>query len=143
MLDDRHALRQERSLATLDELHSLLLKMKGRVLPESAGGKGFSYALTRWEKLTRFMQYPVVELSPNWAENSMRPILIGGRNWRHSGSKEAGPKIAFIFSIVESCRKLCVPIRQSLADILPGLAERSIKSPSELIPAAYAATPAK
>ena len=142
-LDDRHALRQERAPALLDELRSLLLKMKGRVLPKSAEGKAVSYTLTRWKKLTHFMQYPVVELSTNWAENSMRPISIGRRNWLHIGSKEAGPKIAAIFSIVESCRKLGVPIRQYLADILPGLADRSIQSLSELTPTAYAATLAK
>jgi transposase len=142
-LDDRHALRQERAPVMLDELHPLLLKMKDRVLPKSAEGKAVSYTLTRWEKLTRFLQYPVVELSTNWAENSMRPISIGRRNWLHIGSKQAGPKIAAIFSIVESCRKLGVPIRQYLADILPGLADRSIQSLSKLTPAAYAATPAK
>jgi transposase len=53
----------------------------------------------------------------------------------HLGSKEAGPKIAAIFSIVESCRKLDVPIRKYLADVLPGLAE--------LTPTAYAAKAAK
>jgi transposase len=142
-LDNRHALRQERAPALLDELRPLLLRMKGRVLPKSAEGKAVSYTLTRWEKLTRFMQYPVIELSTNWAENSMRPISIGRRNWLHIGSKEAGPKIAAIFSIVESCRKLGVPIRQYLADILPGLADRSIQSLSELTPTAYAATLAK
>ena len=142
-LDDRHALRQERAPVMLDELHPLLLKMKDRVLPKSAEGKAVSYTLTRWEKLTRFLQYPVVELSTNWAENSMRPISIGRRNRLHIGSKQAGPKIAAIFSIVESCRKLGVPIRQYLADILPGLADHSIQSLSKLTPAAYAATPAK
>jgi transposase len=142
-LDDRHALRQERAPALLDELHSLLLKMKGRVLPRSAEGKAVSYTLTRWEKLTRFMQYPVIELSTNWAENSMRPIAIGRRNWLHIGSKEAGPKIAAIFSIVESCRKLGVPIRQYLADMLPGLASRSIQSLAQLTPMAYAARMAR
>src|ERR1035438_6335728 len=142
-LDDRHALRQERAPAMLDELHSLLLKMKGRVLPKSAEGKAVAYTLTRWEKLTRFMQYPVIELSTNWAENSMRPIAIGRRNWLQIGSKEAGPKIAAIFSIMESCRKLAVPVRQYLADVLPGLAERSIQSLAELTPAAYAAKMAK
>ena len=76
-LDYRHALRQERAPAPLDELHSLLLKMKDRVLPKSAEGKAVSYTLTRWDKLTRFLQYPVVELSTNWAENSMRPIAMG------------------------------------------------------------------
>jgi transposase len=142
-LDDRHALRQEHAPALLEELHSLLLKMKSRVLPKSAEGKAVSYTLTRWEKLTRFLQYPVIELSTNWAENSMRPIVIGRKNWLHIGSKEAGPKIAAIFSVVESCRKLNIPVRKYLADVLPGLADRSIQSLTAITPTAYAANSAK
>jgi len=56
----------------------------------------------------------------------MRPIAIGRKNWLNLGSKEAGPKIAAIFSIVESYCKLGVPIRKYLADMLPGLAGRFI-----------------
>jgi transposase len=144
-LGDRHALRQERVPAILSELHALLLAMhaSGMILPKSIAGNAISYTLTRWEKLTRFIEHPVIELSTNWAENSMRPIGIGRKNWLHVGSKEAGPKIAAIFSIVESCRKLNIPIRQYLANVLPGLADRSIHSLAELTPAAYAAKAAK
>jgi hypothetical protein len=55
------------------------------------------------------------------------------------GSKEAGPKIAAIFSVVESCRRLNIPIRRYLADVLPGLGNRSIQSLAGLTPEAYAA----
>jgi hypothetical protein len=55
------------------------------------------------------------------------------------GSKDAGHKIVAIFSIVESCRKLGVPIRQYLVDVLPGLADRSIHELAGLTPRAYAA----
>lgn len=139
----RHALRQQHAPALLDQLHSLLLKMKAYALPKSATGKAVAYTLTRWEKLTRFIEHPVIELSTNWAENSMRPIALGRKNWMHIGSKEAGPKIAAIFSIVESCRKLGVPIRKYLAHVLPGLADRSIQSLADLTPTAYAANSAK
>ena len=144
-LEDRHALRQEHVPAILKELQALLLAMQasGAILPKSIAGNAISYTLKRWEKLTLFMKHPVIELSTNWAENSMRPISIGRRNWLHLGSKEAGPKIAAIFSIVESCRRLGVPIRKYLLDVLPGLADRSIQSLDELTPAAYAAKMAK
>ena len=138
-LDDRHALRRERAPALLDELQTLLTAMQasGAILPQSVSGKAINYTLKRWVELTRFLDHPVIELSTNWAENSMRPIAIGRRNWLHLGSKEAGPRIAAIFSIVESCRKLGVPIRKYLADVLPGLVDRSIQSLAELTPAAY------
>ncbi len=144
-IEDRHALRQERVPAILADLHALLFAMQasGTILPKSIAGNAIAYTLTRWEKLTRFIEHPVIELSTNWAENSMRPIGIGRKNWLHIGSKEAGPKIAAIFSIVESCRKLNIPIRQYLLDVLPGLADCSIQSLAELTPAAYFAKTAK
>ena len=73
----------------------------------------------------------------------MRPIAIGRRNWLHLGSIEAGKKIAAIFSIIESCRKLGVLIRQYLANVLAGLADRSINELAALTPTAYAARSAK
>jgi transposase len=144
-LDDRHALRKERAPALLDEIHALLTEMQasGSVLPQSVAGKATNYTLKRWVELTQFLKHPVIELSTNWAENSMRPVAIGRRNWLHLGSKEAGPKIAAIFSIVESCRKLGIPIRQYLADVLPGLANISIQKLPALTPTAYADANAK
>ena len=64
------------------------------------------------------------------------------KNWVHLGSKEAGPKIAAIFSIVESCRRIGLPIRDYLGAVLPGLANRTTQSLSQLTPAAYAASKA-
>jgi hypothetical protein len=144
-LADRHVLRQEHAPKLLDQLHALLTAMKasGTILPQSVAGKAINYTLKRWVELTRFLDQPVVELSTNWAENSMRPVAIGRRNWLHLGSKEAGPKIAAIFSIVESCRKLNVPIRKYLADVLPGLADRSIQELANLTPTAYSPRLAK
>jgi hypothetical protein len=54
-------------------------------------------------------------------------------------AREAGPKIAAIFSVVESCRRLNIPIRRYLGDVLPGLATRSIQTLTALTPTAYAA----
>ena len=79
-----------------------------------------------------------MELSNNLAENSMRPVALGRKNWIHVGSPQAGPKVAAILSIVESCRRLKVPVRDYLAAILPGLADISIQRLAELTPAAWA-----
>ena len=140
---ERQALRLERAPALLDKLRAQLVAIQKTALPKSAAGQAANYTLSLWSKLTVFLKHPELELSNNLAENSMRPIAFGRRNWLHLGSKEAGPKIAAIFSIVESCRRLGVPIRRYLADMLPGLAQRSIQSLDKLTPAAYAASLAK
>ena len=49
------------------------------------------------------------------------------RNWIHIGSEEAGPRVAAIAPIVETCRRLKIPIHDYLCSILPGLADFPIK----------------
>jgi hypothetical protein len=56
--------------------------------------------------MTPFQEHPELELSNNLAENSMRPVALGRRNWIHIGSEEAGPRVAVIVSVVETCRRL-------------------------------------
>jgi transposase len=138
-LETRHQLRQHKARLLLDEIRAQILVASRNALPQSALGKAASYTLSGWEKLTRFLEYPVLELSTNLAENSMRPIVLGRKNWLHVGSQQAGPKVAAILSIVESCRRMNIPIRSYLTDILPGLNDRSIHRLAELTPRAWAA----
>jgi hypothetical protein len=135
----RHVLRQQRAKPLLDLLKPQIEAAGGRALPSSALGNAVTYTLALWPKLTRFLKHPEVELSNNLAENSMRPIALGRKNWIHVGSPQAGPKVAAILSIVESCRRMNIPVRDYLADILPGLADISIQRLAELTPAAWAA----
>jgi hypothetical protein len=49
--------------------------------------------------LERRFEYEAVELSNNLAENSMRPIALGRKNWLHVGSVKTVPKVAAILSL--------------------------------------------
>jgi hypothetical protein len=75
----------------------------------------------------------------NLAENSMRPIALGRGNWIHIGSELAGPRMAAIICVIESCRRLKIPVRDYLADILAGLANAPLQRIANLTPAAWAA----
>ena len=92
-----------------------------------------------WEKLRRCFDYADVELSNNLAENSMRPVALGRKNWLHVGSAPSGPKVAAILSIVESCRRLGVPVRAYLLEVLPGMGRRTLSQVASLTPARWAA----
>jgi hypothetical protein len=84
------------------------------------------------------LDYPVLELSNNLAENAIRPIALGRKNWIHLGSKEAGPRVAAIISVVETCRRLKIPVRDYLGSALPGLGDFPISRIAELTLAAWA-----
>jgi len=136
----RHVLRQERSRPLLDIIREQMKAAQMAALPASALGKAVSYSLSLWHKLTRFLEYPELELSNNLAENSMRGVALGRKNWIHVGSEQAGPRVAAILSVIESCRRLGLPAREYLASILPGLANRPVQQVSQLTPVAWAAS---
>lgn len=137
--EDRHAIRLEKSKPLLDELKAQIVTARSDALPKSVLAKACHYTLTLWPRLTRFLQYPELELSNNWAENAMRPVALGRRNWIHIGSEQAGPRVAAIISIVETSRRLKISVRDYLASILPGLAAFPINRIAELTPSRWAA----
>jgi transposase len=135
----RHVRRQERGRPLLDEIRGRIEAAQSSALPASALSKACQYTLTLWRKLTRFLEYPELELSNNLAENSMRPVALGRKNWIHIGSPQAGPKVAAILSVVESCRRLQVPVRDYFSTVLPGLADLPIRCLPDLTPAVWVA----
>jgi transposase len=117
----RDALRQAHAKPLVAELKSRIEAARCGALPKSLLAKACAYTLNLWGRLTRFLEHPEVELSTNLAENSMRPVALGRRNWLHRGSEPAGPRVAAILSAVESCRRLKVPVRDYLAGRPAGL----------------------
>lgn len=117
-------LRQQKARAILESIKSQIEAGKGQSLPKSAFAKACNYTLTFWPRLTRFLDQPILELSNNAAENAIRPIALGRKNWIHFGSQEAGPRIAAILSVAETCR------RWSLADPHSRLSHGYLARPS-------------
>ena len=72
-----------------------------------------SHSIDAWRWLNK------LSLSNNVAENSMQPVALGRKNWLHVGSAWSGPKIAAILSVVESCRRLRVPVKDTCSLFCP------------------------
>src|SRR5450631_3992666 len=138
-LTGRHAQRKKRARPLLDEIRGRIEAAQSVALPSSALSKACQYALTLWRKLTCFLEYPELELSTNLAENSMRPVALGRKNWLHIGSPQAGSKVAAILSVVESCRRVKLPVREYFAAVLPGFANLPIQRMPDLTPDAWLA----
>ena len=137
-LEARQALRREQAPAVLEAIKKAVEAARASALPGSTLGKACQYALGQWPKLIRFLDYPELELSTNLAENSIRPIAVGRKNWIHVGSPEAGPKVAAILSIFETCRRIKLPVREYLSAVLPGLANLQLQRLPDLTPTAWA-----
>jgi transposase len=139
-MDERLALRREHADSWAAEIHDKCVTLHKTTLPKSALGQAVTYTLNMWPKLRRCFDFAEVELSNNLAENSMRPVALGRKNWLHVGSAQSGPKVAAILSVVESCRRLGVPVKDYLLAILPGMARRNLSDLTQLTPARWVAS---
>ena len=138
--EQRLVLRREHAESWVAEIYEECVKLRASVLPKSVLGQAVTYTLNMWPKLRRCFDYAEVELSNNLVENSMRPVALGRKNWLHVGSAQSGPKVAAILSVVESCRRLGVPVKEYLLAVLPGLARRKVTEVAHLTPARWAAS---
>jgi transposase len=138
-VEERLALRREHAESWAEEIRQECMALLKTALPKSAVGQAASYTLNMWAKLRRCFDYAEVELSNNLAENSMRPVALGRKNWLRVGSPNAGPKVAAILSIVESCRRLRAPLKEYLLDILPGLDRHKVTEITQFTPGRWAA----
>lgn len=133
-VEERLAWRREHAMEWVEEIRGECVGLSKSVLPKSALGQAVGYTLNMWTKLRRCFDYAEVELSNNLAENSMRPVALGRKNWLHVGSAQAGPKVAAILSVVESCRRLGLDVKAYLLDVLPGLSSRKLSDLVHLTP---------
>jgi hypothetical protein len=138
-LEERHQLRQQKAPELLEKIKTAIEAARTGALPGGLLAKACQYTLGQWTRLTCFLQYPELELSTNLAENSMRPITLGRKNWIHIGSQQAGSKVAAILSVIETCRRLKISPRDYLSAVLPGLADTPMRRLPALTPTAWAA----
>ena len=99
--------------------------------------KACDYALRIWQRLEVFLDNGAVEADTNLAENAMRPVALGRKNWLHIGDEKAGPKIAAILSVLATCERLGIDAREYLADVLPRLGQTSTGQVASLTPQAW------
>ena len=135
----RQALRQEQSVPVMAALKLRLVEIRQQIAPGGKLAQACDYALGQWSRLEVYLKDGVLEIDNNWCEGAMRPLALGRKNWLHLGSEQAGPKVAAIASLVETCRRLDINSRAYFTDVLPKLGDWPAKRVAELTPIAWKA----
>ncbi len=89
-----------------------------------------------WPRLAVFLGDGQVEVDNNLAENAMRPVALGRKNWLHIGDETAGPKIAATLSVLATCQQLGISAREYFLDVLPRIGTSSAAGMKKLTPQA-------
>jgi hypothetical protein len=84
------------------------LAATGSVLPKSPLGKATYYAHHQWAALQVYTTDGQLGIDNNPAENALRPMALGRKNWLFFGSQEGGRTAAILASFMITCRNLKV-----------------------------------
>ncbi len=115
-VEERRERRQEKAKPILELMHAKLCNIHAP--PQSALGKAVYYALNQWEYLSRYVEYGEVEISNCWAENQIRPLALGRKNWLFVGNETSANKSALLYSLIQSCKLNDINPRRYLIYVL-------------------------
>jgi transposase len=97
--------------------------------------KAFRYTIDRREALTRFVTDGRLEADNNVAENAMRGIALGRKNYLFAGSDSGGERAATIYTLVVTAKLNGLNPETYLTDILTKIAEgHTINRIGDLVP---------
>ncbi|GMA48651.1 transposase [Alicyclobacillus contaminans] len=103
--EERHAGRQRLSRPVLDAFLTWLEEQNEQVLPKSALGKAVSYCLNQWNKLVVFLEDGNLELDNNRSERSIKPFVIGRKNFLFANTPRGARASAIAYSLVETAKE--------------------------------------
>ena len=95
--------RQAHSVPVLDRIEALLLANIHGVLPGSLLGQALHYLSSQWPKLQRYVTNGGYPIDNNACENSIRPFVIGRRNWLFSDTVAGANASANLYSLLQTC----------------------------------------
>ena len=104
-LSDNGLLEQRKihSVPVLEKIEALLLANLHAVLPGSLLGKALHYLSGQWSKLSVYVTNGAYPIDNNVCENSIRPFVIGRRNWLFADTVAGANASANLYSLLQTC----------------------------------------
>ena len=132
--DARRDLRQAESVPLLAKIGAERDQLARTVLPKSPLGDALRYLTNQWMALQRFVDDGRLAMDNNRAENQLRVVALGRKNWLFAGSFEGARRAALLYSLVQSCKLIDVPADEYLKDVLLRVATHPQRLIEQLTP---------
>jgi len=130
----RRARRQEQSVPILVQLKTWLDEQQPQVLPKSPIGEALGYCLGNWAALIRYVEDGDLKPDNNAAENAIRPLVVGRKNWLFAGSDNGGRTAAVLASLVASAKQHGLDPYVYLRDVLTRIAATPVSQLDQFLP---------
>ena len=102
--DERYQVRQKESKPILNQFKNWLDRAALRTPPKGLLGKAIAYTLNQWDRLVGYIEDGRLSIDNNGAENTIRPFVVGRKNWLFAGTPEGAEASALLYSLIETAR---------------------------------------
>ena len=132
--EELYRLRQQKAKPILDNIFEVLEDLKGKTIPSEPIRKAIDYSLNQKVALYRYLENGHLKPDNNTAENAMRPVALGRKNWLFVGSERGGHAAALYMSLIQSCKNCDVNPWEYLNDMLRRIMSHPVSKLRELLP---------
>ena len=132
--DERKQKRQELARPIMEHLKAWMETKGVNYSKSSLVGKAVTYAYTRWDNMMRYLEDGSILIDNNLAENAIRPLTLGRKNYLFCGNHAAAGWMAIICSLIGTCKEHHVNPRMYLNDVIaqmPYVHSNPLKTPSD------------
>jgi hypothetical protein len=103
--DELTAYRQQRAGPVLRAFADWLAEQVPKALPKCKTGEALVYAANQWPTLTRYVEDRRLTIDNAPAEQAIRPLAVGRRNWLHIAGDGGLKNAAVLLSVAASANR--------------------------------------
>ena len=130
----RHERRQLSVRPIVDAILERVEDLRPTMLPAEPLRKALEYVHNQSDALQRFLEDGRLEADNNTAENAIRPLALGRKNWLFAGSERGGRAAALYLGLIQSCKACEVNPWTYFDDILRRIMSHPLHRLRELLP---------
>lgn len=132
--DEIKVIREKDAYPLIREFEHWVEETAGSVPPQSALGKAVRYAYALYPRLSRYVTDGRYRIDNNLAENAVRPLALGRKNYLFCRNHEAAYHTAIVYSLLGTCRLWQIDPVKWLTDVFSRIQDCSVKRLEELLP---------
>jgi transposase len=132
--EPRFLVRQERSRPLIDQLFARIEELKAQTIPSEPLRKAVDYALNQRQALYRYLEDGRLKPDNNIAENAIRPLALGRKNWLFAASERGARATALFLGLIQSCKAYQVNPWEYLDDLFRRIMSHPVSRLRELLP---------
>lgn len=102
--EQRYQQRQLKSLPILNLIQQRMQDLISSVPPSTLLGKALHYLNNEWPYLIRFIDFGELHIDNNLCEQTIRPFVLGRKNWLHAQSENGAKANCTFYSLIATAK---------------------------------------